>query len=82
MAIIGGAGMLSVSFVLPIIGKWYDKGIALRTPAGVTPTETQLADIQAAAGLHALGNVAVLPAVLTVIFIAIAVMKRKPAAAA
>jgi len=81
MAVIGGAGMLSVSFVLPIIGRWYDKGIALRTPAGVTPSGTQLADIQAAAGLHALGNVAVLPAALTVIFIAIAVMRKKPAAA-
>lgn len=82
MAIIGGAGMLSVSFVLPVIGKWYDNGIALRTPAGAAPSATQLADIQAAAGLHALGNVAALPAVLTVIFILIAVLRKKPAAAA
>ena len=73
--------MLSVSFVLPVIGRWYDTGIALRTPAGTTPTGTQLADIQAAAGLHALGNVAVLPAALTVVFILIAVMRKKPAAA-
>jgi MFS family permease len=82
MAIIGGAGMLSVSFVLPIIGRWYDKGIMLRTPAGATLTPEQIADIQAASGLHALGNVAVLPAALTIIFIAIAVLKKKPAAAA
>ena len=82
MAIIGGAGMLSVSIVLPLIGHWYDNGIALRTPAGTTPNASQLADIQAAAGLHALGNVAVLPAALTVIFILIAVLKKKPAAAA
>ncbi len=82
LAIMGGAGMLGVNFVLPIIGKWYDNGIALRTPAGVTPTPAQLADIQAAAGLHALGNVAVLPAVLTVVFIIIAVMKKKAPAAA
>ncbi|MEJ1972635.1 MAG: hypothetical protein WDM96_09295 [Lacunisphaera sp.] len=68
LAIIGGAGMLSVSVVLPIIGKWYDNGIAIRTPAGVTPSASQLADIQAAAGLHALGNVAVLPAILTVVY--------------
>ncbi len=81
MAVIGGAGMLSVSFVLPIIGRWYDNGIALRTPAGVTLSGTQLADIQAASGLHALGNVAVLPAALTIIFIAIAVLRKKPAAA-
>jgi MFS family permease len=81
LAIIGGAGMLSVSIVLPIIGRWYDKGIALRTPAGTTPTGDALADIQAAAGLHALGNMALLPAVLTVIFIALAVLRKKPAAA-
>ena len=30
LAIIGGAGMLSVSFVLPVIGRWYDAGIAAR----------------------------------------------------
>jgi len=82
LAIMGGAGMLGVNFVLPVIGKWYDKGIALRTPAGTTPTGSQLADIQAAAGLHALGNVSLLPAVLTVIFILIAVLRKKPAAAA
>ncbi len=82
MAIIGGAGMLSVSFVLPIIGRWYDKGIALRTVAGVTPSAEQMADIQAAAGLHALGNVAVLPAALTIVFIALAVLRKKQPAAA
>jgi MFS family permease len=84
MAIIGGAGMLSVSFVLPIIGRWYDTGIAIRLPAGATAASlpaSQLADIQTAAGLHALGNVALLPAILTVIFIALAVLRKKPAAA-
>jgi MFS family permease len=82
LAIIGGAGMLSVSIVLPIIGRWYDNGIALRTPPGTTPSGSLLADIQAAAGLHALGNMAVLPTVLTVIFILIAILrKKKPAAA-
>ncbi len=81
MAIIGGAGMLSVSIVLPVIGKWYDKGIALRLPAGADPA-TASPDIQAAAGLHALGNMAVLPAALTVIFIALAVLRKKPVAAA
>jgi fucose permease len=25
MAIVGGAGMLSVSFILPLMGKWYDE---------------------------------------------------------
>ncbi len=81
LAIIGGAGMLSVSFVLPVIGKWYDNGIALRLPAGADPTKAS-ADIQAAAGLHALGNMAVLPAALTVIFIIIAITRKKSTAPA
>jgi hypothetical protein len=79
LAIMGGAGMLSVSFVLPIIGGWYDAGIAARTPAGSAPTGDALAAIQAAAGLEALGKVALLPALLSVAFIAIAVTRKKKA---
>ncbi len=82
MAIMGGAGMLSVSLLLPIIGRWYDAGIASRTPAGAAPTGEALAAIQSAAGLEALGKVAILPVALTVIFVLIAVLKKKPAAAA
>jgi hypothetical protein len=81
LAIMGGAGMLGVNFVLPIIGRWYDAGIASRTPAGPAPTGDVLAGIQASAGLEALGKVAILPTILTVIFILIAVMRKKPAAA-
>lgn len=81
MAIIGGAGMLSVSFVLPIIGKWYDSGIATRTPEGAAPAGDALAAIQAAAGLEALGKVAILPVVLSVIFGLLFVMRRNAGAA-
>jgi len=77
LAIMGGAGMLSVSFVLPVIGGWYDAGIASRTPAGPPPTGAALAAIQSAAGLDALGKVAVLPAILSVLFIVVAVTRRK-----
>jgi fucose permease len=79
LAIMGGAGMLSVSFVLPVIGGWYDAGIAARTPAGAAPTGDALAAIQAAAGLEALGKVALLPAILSIVFIAIALTKKKRA---
>jgi MFS family permease len=81
MATIGGAGMLSVSVLLPTIGSWYDKGIAARTPAGGAAADA-LAGIQAAAGLEALGKVALLPAILTVVFILIALLKKKKAPAA
>jgi fucose permease len=79
LAIMGGAGMLSVSFVLPVIGAWYDAGIAARTPAGTAPAGEALAAIQAAAGLEALGKVALLPVLLTVAFVVIAVSKRRTA---
>jgi len=85
LAIMGGAGMLSVSFILPLIGRWYDDGISAQIPAGTTAASlpaTQLADIQAHAGLDALGKVAILPVALTVIFILIAVLRKKPQPAA
>jgi MFS family permease len=81
LAIIGGAGMLSVSFVLPWIGRWYDAGIAARSPDGVVLTGDGLAAVQAAAGLEALGKVAVLPAILTVVFGLLFVMRRNSSAA-
>src|SRR4051812_15210298 len=77
LAIMGGAGMLSVSFVLPIIGGWYDAGIAARTPAGAAPAGDALAAIQASAGLEALGKVALLPLILTLVFATIAVTRKK-----
>ncbi len=93
LAIMGGAGMLSAGFVLPVIGKWYDAGIAKGIPEGTTvealksaaagSTEAaKWASIQADAGLHALGQVAILPVVLTVVFAALYVTigRSKPAA--
>ncbi len=80
MAVIGGAGMLSVSFVLPIIGKWYDQGIAARTPEGAAPAADALAAIQAAAGLEALGRVALLPLILAVVFGLLFFFRPRPAA--
>lgn len=77
LAIMGGAGMLSVSFVLPAIGGWYDTGIAERSGSGEPPVGEALAAIQSAAGLEALGKVAMLPVILTVIFVAIAVLRKK-----
>jgi len=93
LAVMGGAGMLSAGFVLPVIGKWYDQGIEAGIPAGTTADAlkaaaagsaeaAQWATIQADAGLHALGQVAILPVVLTVIFLVLFLTSRgaKPAA--
>lgn len=85
LAVMGGAGMLSVSFVLPLIGRSYDAGIAAGLPVGVTrevlstaPAGSEFAStwmgVQATAGLGALGEVAWLPVILVLIFAAMLVL--------
>jgi predicted MFS family arabinose efflux permease len=79
-AVMGGAGLLSVSFVLPIMGRIFDQGIAQRLApgeslAGLTAAVPGSAGfarwiaIQAAAGQETLGQVALLPAGLCAIFL-------------
>jgi fucose permease len=81
LAVMGGAGMLSASYMVPVIGKFYDKGIAARMPTGADLT-TASVEIQAAAGLETLGKVAIVPVVLTVVFILIAISRKKAASTA
>lgn len=91
LAIMGGCGMLSVAFALPILGKYFDEGIALRIPPGQTadvlgaaPDGSVLAgswmQIQASAGLEMLGRVALLPVILFFIFLVLFVTRPKPKA--
>lgn len=80
LAVLGGAGMLSASYMVPLIGRFYDQGIAARLPAGVAADKAGM-DIQAAAGLETLGKVAVVPVVLTVVFVLIHLFHKKPAPA-
>ena len=88
LAIMGGCGMLSVSFVLPVLGKYFDDGIAQRIPAGQTiqalsaaPDGSDMAinwlNIQASAGLEMLGRVAVLPVILFFIFLVLYLARPK-----
>jgi len=91
LAVMGGVGMLSVSFVLPVMGRVFDQGIAARLPAGSsssalaaaspgTPLASLWMDIQARAGLETLGWVALLPAAVAVVFAAMLLARpRKPA---
>lgn len=90
LAIMGGAGMLSVSIVLPIMGRYFDAGIAARlgshttaelsaASAGTT-LATEWTKIQAAAGLETLGKVVVLPVILTFVFLVIYLSQRKKSA--
>lgn len=94
LAIMGGAGMLSASFVVPYVGRFYDTGIAARLAAGETTgafiaaapgseAAGRWATIQASAGLEALGKCAILPACLAVVFLILFVTwRKKPATAA
>jgi hypothetical protein len=93
LAIMGGAGVFSTSLALPIIGRYYDAGIAARLPAGSTVEQLQAAAtaapssavasqwsaLQAAAGLETLGRFAVLPAILTVVFLVLLVTRKRSA---
>ena len=94
LAIMGGAGMLSASFVVPYVGRFYDTGIAGRLSPGETvdvftaaakgtEAATRWSGIQASAGLEALGKVAVLPGVLAIVFLILFLTwKKKPATVA
>jgi len=93
LAIMGGAGMLSSSYVVPLVGRWYDSGIAARLTPGETATGLAAATdptsvahwskIQAEAGLAAMERVAILPVVLFVVFLLIYLLRKKsPAASA
>lgn len=82
LSTMGGAGMLAVSFVLPIMGRAYDTKIDAAIPAGYTReqisapgAEESLATIwhqvQADGGAATLALVTLLPVVLIVVFGAI-----------
>jgi MFS family permease len=90
LAIMGGAGMLSVNVVLPIMGRFYDRAIAARLPAGATVPGLSAAAgdsdlgalwvrVQADAGLQTLGRVAVLPLILAAVFAAMRLFSRRSA---
>lgn len=93
LAIMGGAGMLSASIVVPYVGGLFDQAIAARVPAGQTieafksaaagsDLATQWTQIQASAGLESLGRIAVIPATLAIVFLALFFLWRnKPAPA-
>lgn len=85
LAIMGGAGMLSASFIVPQVGKLFDEAIAARLPGTHTAAELAAAPaaIQASAGLETLGKVALIPTVLAVIFLILFfAWRKKPAPAA
>lgn len=70
LSLMGGAGMFSVSLIVPIMGKWYDEFKEAATK--ITPLQAD-----AIAGASTFTKVAIMPAVLVVIFVLIYIVKRK-----
>jgi MFS family permease len=74
LSLMGGAGMFSVSLILPIMGRWLDNAKAKAIAEGMTATQAD-----AAAGSETFLRVAILPAILVVVFTIIYfVRKNKP----
>ena len=70
--LMGGGGMFSVSLIIPIMGRWFDEAKTKAIAAGV---DSAAAD--AAAGSNTFLKVAVMPAILVVVFSVIYVVRRK-----
>lgn len=83
MSIIGGAGMLSVSIVIPFMGERYDankQALVLALPKG-EDLEAALNQAGSQAGLQTLGEMAIIPAALVVVFAGLFLyMKQQPKA--
>lgn len=87
LSIMGGAGMLSVSLILPFIGKLYEQQIIQNIPEGLSMEQLKnaaegstaynlLKSAQLAGGADTLVYVSILPAVLTIAF-AVLYLRRK-----
>jgi len=72
LSLMGGGGMLSVSFILPIMGRWFEDFKQAAISAGATA-----ADANNTASSETFMKVAVMPAIVLVIFILIYIARRK-----
>ena len=71
LSLMGGAGMFSVSLILPIMGKWFDKAKDAAVAGG-----TEVAKAEAAAGSDTLLKVAIMPVIVLAIFITIYFVRK------
>ena len=72
LSLMGGAGMFSVSLILPVMGRWFDTAKSSAVAAG-----SDVAKAEAVAGKDTFLKVAVMPAILFVIFVLIYLVRRK-----
>jgi len=74
LSLMGGAGMFSTSLIIPIMGRWFDKAKATAVANGVDAVKAE-----AIAGSDTFLKVAIMPAILVVVFIAIYVIRKRQA---
>ena len=72
LSLMGGAGMFSTALILPVMGRWLDEFKAEAVAKGLDP-----AAAEAYAGSNTFLKVAIMPAILLVIFILIYIFRRK-----
>jgi MFS family permease len=75
LSLMGGAGMFSVSLILPVMGGWFDKAKTAAIASGA-----DVAKAEAAAGPETFLKVAIMPAILLVVFIIIYFVRKKSSA--
>ncbi len=71
LSLMGGAGMFSTALIIPIMGGWFDKFKAAAVATG------NATGADAAAGSNTLLKVAIMPAILVVIFTVMYIARRK-----
>jgi MFS family permease len=72
LSLMGGAGMFSTSLIVPMMGKWFDDFKSAAIASG-----NEVAKADAIAGSSTFLKVAIMPAILVVIFVLIYLAKRK-----
>ena len=72
LSLMGGAGMFSTSLLVPIMGHWYDNFKSAAISSGLSDTAAN-----ASAGSQTFMKVALMPAILIVVFILIYIFRRK-----
>jgi MFS family permease len=72
LSLMGGAGMFSTSLIIPIMGKWYDDFKSAALASGLADV-----DANASAGSQTFMKVAIMPAILVVVFSIIYIARRK-----
>lgn len=75
MSLIGGVGMLGLSIFQPIIGSWIEGHRAAQAELGLSGDALELA-----AGQATLANIAILPLILSVVFLGLFFYMRKQSA--